>query len=422
MITRILPGTSVEVVAGERPTQLGVVGVVAMAQTLSWGGQVTVLRQGENTLTTLGYKRTDPVLKLVNEVMQSANKLILYRLNSGTKAAATLATGITATAKYGGKRGNDIKVTVTKNDMNWVIKTYLGTAEMDSQIVSKPADFQPNDFITISGEGALEAAEVSLTNGADGTADSGAWDAYTAELEKHEYNVIAYTGTDVEETQNLIDFVNEQRANDVNVQLVQSAIDADNVGVYQSTIGGKTTAYDLTASEACATMAGILAKCGIQASATYFDVPWWNDVSPRLTKIQQETKTQNGEILFVRMHGGVKVLYDINTLTTYTDENPEDFHKGLVVRTLDKYATDLKILLDTKAIGKIRNSVDGRNQIKGFVVDMTKKEYLQNGYIEGFTADDVTVAQGTSRDSIVVSSGVKVADTTDKIYVTVTAL
>ena len=147
MITRILPGTSVEVVAGERPTQLGVVGVVAMAQTLSWGGQVTVLRQGENTLTTLGYKRTDPVLKLVNEVMQSANKLILYRLNSGTKAATTLATGITATAKYGGKRGNDIKVTVTKNDMNGVIKTYLGTPERDSQIVSKPADVPPHTCI-----------------------------------------------------------------------------------------------------------------------------------------------------------------------------------------------------------------------------------------------------------------------------------
>lgn len=422
MITRILPGTSVEVVAGKRPTELGVVGVVTMAQVLSWGDKVTIIRQGDSTLTALGYKNTDPALKLINEVMQSADKLILYRLNDGTKAAGTLASGITATAKYGGKRGNDIKVTVAAADTNWSIKTYLGTAEMDSQIVSKVADFQPNDFIAMSGEGTLEAAEVTLTGGADGTADSGAWDAYMTEIEKQEYNVIAYTGTDVDEVQELINFVDEQRSNDVNVQLVQSVADADNKGIYKSTIGGITSVYTLTAAEACATMSGILAKCGIIASATYYDVPWWDDVSPRLTKIQQETRTLNGEILFVLMHGGVKVLYDINTLTTYTDENPEDFHKGLVIRTLDKYATDLKILLDTKAIGKIRNSVDGRNQIKGFVVDMTKKEYLQNGYIEGYTADDVTVAQGSSRDSVVVFSGIRVADTTDKIYVTVTAL
>ncbi len=422
MITRILPGTSVDVVAGERSTELGVVGVVTMAQVLSWGGKVTTIRQGDSTLTMLGYKMTDAKLKLVNEAMKSANKLVLYRLNTGTKAAGTLATGITATAKYGGALGNSIKVTVAASDTNWVIKTFLGTTEMDSQIVSAVSKFSANDFIEIDGTGTLEAATIALTGGADGTADEGAWDAYKAELEKQDYNIIAYTGTDSTEAQGLIDFVNEQRANDVNVQLVQSVVDADDIAVYKSTVGGVTTAYSLTAAEACATMAGILAKCGIVASATYFDVPWWADVSTRLTKVQQETKTLNGEILFVLMHSGVKVLYDINSLKTYTDEKPEDFHKGLVIRTLDKYATDLKILLDTKAIGKIRNTVAGRNQIKGYIVDMTKVNYLDKGYIEGFTADDVTVSEGTSRDSVIATSGIRVADTVDKIYMTVTAL
>jgi len=201
-----------------------------------------------------------------------------------------------------------------------------------------------------------------------------------------------------------------------------SGVAADNKAIYNSTVGLIMQDYTLTAPEACATMGGIIAKQGIAGSATYYDVIGAVDVNPKLTKLQQETKTQAGEMLFVYMYGGVKVLYDINSLTTFTTDNPEDFKKGLIIRTLDKYDTDLQMLLNTRAIGKIRNSVDGRNQIKGMVYDMTVKNYLDLGYIEGFTADDITVAEGTSRDSVVVTVGIRVADTVDKIYVTVTAL
>ena len=135
-----------------------------------------------------------------------------------------------------------------------------------------------------------------------------------------------------------------------------------------------------------------------------------------------ESKTQDGEILFVYKYGGVVVLYDINSLTTTTDAKPEDFKKNLVILTLDKYSMDLQKLLDTKAIGKIRNSVDGRNQIKGLISDMTVKNYLNIGAIEDFTASDITVEMGSARDSIIATVGIKVVDTVDKIYITVTAL
>lgn len=423
MITRILPGTSVEVIAGSRNSGLSTVGVVAMPLPLSWGDTVTILQQGENPLASLGYEINDPALKLVKEVLMSARKLILYRLNTGsTKASKTIVAGITATARFGGIRGNDIKVTVEASGESWVIKTFLDTVLVDSQVVTAIKDFVSNAFITISGTGTLSEASVTLTGGTDATEDNGVWPLFFAELEKRQYNIIAYTGTDSATAQGIVDFVNNQRENDVNVQLVQSVLAANNKAVYKSTIGGKTADYTLTAAEACATLAGILAKQGIEGSATYFDVPWWTDVSQRLTRTEQELKTGAGETLFVYMHGGVKVLYDINSLTTFTADNPEDFRKGLVVRTLDKIATDLKVLLDTRAIGKIRNSVDGRNQIKGFIVSMIKPDYLDKGYIDGFTADDVAVAQAKQRDSIVVTVGIKVTDTVDKIYITVTAL
>nr|WP_319488476.1 phage tail sheath N-terminal beta-sandwich domain-containing protein [uncultured Caproiciproducens sp.] len=422
MITAILPGTNVEVVAGERAAAASVTGVVTIPLMLSWGDILTKIYKGDDALTKLGYKLSDVKMKLVNEVMNYADELLLYRLNTGEKATGTLAAGITVTAKYGGIRGNDLKVTVTASDTNWIIKTFLDTAEIDSQIVADESNFVANDFITIIGSGTLASATVILTGGADGTEDAGAIDAYLTEIEKHDYNVLAYTGTDSAEIAKIITFTNEQVANDKDACAVVSGTSANNKFIYNSTIGGVNAAYSLSAPEAAATMAGIIAKQGIAGSCTYFDVIGWTDVATRLTKAQQEARTQVGEMLFVYKYGGVKVLYDINSLTTYTTENPEDFHKGLVIRTLTRYASELQKLLDTKAIGKIRRTVSGKNQIKGMIADMTTVNYLNKKYIDGFTADDITIVDGASRDAIIVTVGILVADTVDKINVTVKAL
>ncbi|MBC8586576.1 phage tail sheath subtilisin-like domain-containing protein [Youxingia wuxianensis] len=422
MINRIIPGVSVETIAGEREASLGVVGVVTMPMELNWGDQVITIRKGMDTTTVLGYKLYDTALKLVNEVMNYANQLIIYRLNIGAKAQATLASGVTAKAVYTGTRGNDISVSVASADSKFTVTTYLDSVEMDKQVISDVSDFKTNDFIEITGSGTLETATATLTGGTNGTVAAANYDNYFTEIQKHDYNVMAYTGTDSSISAKIVNFIQSQRDNGTMVQAVMSGSDFDNEGIINNTIGGKTTNYDLTAAEACATMAGIQAKQGVTGSATYFNVIGWNDVSSRLTKLQMESKTQDGEILFVYKYGGVVVLYDINSLTTTTDAKPEDFKKNLVIRTLDKYSMDLQKLLDTKAIGKIRNSVDGRNQIKGLISDMTVKNYLNIGAIEDFTASDITVEMGSARDSIIATVGIKVVDTVDKIYITVTAL
>lgn len=420
MIDRIIPGTSVKITAGQRDTELSVTGVVAMPLELNWGDKLTHLRSGDDTFYTLGYKLNSEELRLVNEVLRYADELYLYRMNNGGEATGELATGITATAKYDGERGNDITVVVKPIETKFIIKTIVGAVEVDSQTVETIVDFKANDFITITGTGTLTEKTVKLTGGTNGTTQP--ITEFTSEIVKYDYNVLVYTGTDEATKTTLKDFVLEERANSRNVQGAMSGVSADNKAIYNNTIGLIYPEYELTAEQSCATMSGIIAKQGVNGSATYFDVVGATDVKPRLTKLQQQDRTKKGEILFVYMYGGVKVLYDINSLTTTNADNPKDFKKGLIVRTLDKYATDLQILLDTRAIGKIRNSVDGRNQIKGMIADMTVKNYLDKGYIEGFTADDVTVSSGIERDSIIANVGIKVADTVDKIYIEVTAL
>ena len=422
MINAILPGTYVEVRAGEAQSLQSTTGVVMMPLALDWGNKVTTIKKGDDTLYTLGYKIYDLKMKLVNEVMNYADQLILYRLNDGEKATATLASGITATALYSGTRGNDLSITVEDNTGSFTIKTFLGTLEVDSQVITSVADFRPNLFLTITGTGTLAAKTVKLTGGTSTEANKEAYSAFFQEAPKHSYNVLCYTGTDAETAQSIIGFVKEQRENGEMVQAVLSTNTAPNEkAIINNTVGGITANYELTAAEACATMAGIQAALGIEGSATFYDVSGWQDVNPRLNKVQQEIRTQNGEILFVYRHGKVMVLYDINSLTAYTEQNPEAFRKNLVVRTIDKYAMDLQVLLDTKVIGKIRNSIDGRNQNKGLIADMTIKNYGDTGAVESFSADDISVSPGTAKDSVIVTVGLLVTDTTDKIYITVTA-
>lgn len=422
MINAILPGTYVEVRAGETQSLQSTTGVVMMPFALDWGNKVTTIKKGDDTLYTLGYKIYDLKMKLVNEVMNYADQLILYRLNDGVKATAILASGITATALYGGTRGNDLSVTIEDNTGSFTIKTFLETLEVDSQVITSVADFRPNLFLTITGTGTLAAKTVKLTGGTSTEANAEAFSGFFGEAPKHSYNVLCYTGTDAETAQSIIGFVKEQRENGDMVQAVLSTNTAPNdKAIINNTVGGITANYELTAAEACATMAGIQAAQGIEGSATFYDVSGWQDVNPRLNKVQQEIRTQNGEILFVYRHGKVMVLYDINSLTAYTEQNPEAFRKNLVVRTIDKYAMDLQVLLDTKVIGKIRNSIDGRNQIKGLIADMTIKNYGDTGAVESFSADDISVSPGTAKDSVIVTVGLLVTDTTDKIYITVTA-
>ena len=228
MINAILPGTYVEVRAGETQSLQSTTGVVMMPLALDWGDKVTAIKKGDDTLYTLGYKIYDTKMKLVNEVMNYADQLIIYRLNDGVKATETLASGITATALYGGTRGNDLSVTVEDNTGSFTIKTFLGTLEVDSQVVTSVDGFRPNLFLDITGTGTLAAKTVKLTGGTSTEANAEAFSGFFQEAPKHSYNVLCYTGTDAETTQSIIGFVKEQRQNGDMIQAVLATNTAPN--------------------------------------------------------------------------------------------------------------------------------------------------------------------------------------------------
>lgn len=101
---------------------------------------------------------------------------------------------MTATAKYGGSRGNDLQIVVQASVDQpdaYEVRTLLEGEEVDAQIVGSAEALVSNDFVTFAGSGELtETAGTALAGGKEGTGGNGDWtDALTA-LEAEEFDVL----------------------------------------------------------------------------------------------------------------------------------------------------------------------------------------------------------------------------------------
>ena len=155
---KVLPGAYINFVSKARALgTLGERGVVALPWIGSWGSseEVMTIEAEEfqtNCLSLLGYSYTDDEVKNLREVFKGAKSVKLLRLGEGEKATATFS-GLTATALYGGKRGNDIKI-VIENDVDnegvFVVTTLIGKdmIEVDSQSVTAVSELEDNAFVS----------------------------------------------------------------------------------------------------------------------------------------------------------------------------------------------------------------------------------------------------------------------------------
>ena len=205
---KILPGAYINFVSTGSNAKGGSQGVAALPLELNWGPESQVFTMtaadfNALSLKVFGYDPADANILLPREALKRAKSLLIYRVNGGgTKATNTIG-GMTVTAKWGGTRGNDIKVAVITNidDATKVdVVTYLDNMVMDSQTVAKTggaASLVANDFVTF---GTVETLSATIATALDGGTDATAtathyMDALNA-FEVESFNAIGYPGTD----------------------------------------------------------------------------------------------------------------------------------------------------------------------------------------------------------------------------------
>lgn len=425
---KVRPGVYINFVGEGKPVgAVGERGIVTMPMALSWGPskQVLAINAGDNVGELLGYDITAPQLLLVREALKRAKTLLLYRLNEGTKAKVTAGT-LTATAQYGGLRGNDIKIVIQKNiddDTVFDVTTVFVDQPIDRQVVKKVEELKPNPFVTFSGSGDVEVtAGAPLTGGADGATTNLDHTTYLEAIEVHEWNAMALPSTDNSLKSVYTSFV--RRLRDKEGVKVQLAIENYPVPDYEGVISVKngvvlSDGTTLTAAQATAWVAAATAAANVNESLTYTAYDDAVDVEKRYTNSQIEAALLKGEFIFAQINGRAVVEQDINTFTSITPEKGKQFSKNRVIRVLDSIGNDLKRIFEKSYIGKVNNNEDGRSIFRAQCT--TYLTTLQNiAAIQNFDPQtDVIVLPGTDVDSVYAELTVQPVDAIEKIYMKV---
>lgn len=409
-------------------------GVVAICKPLSWGpeSEIMTINVGDDFTSFIGYDSTNDKALFLREIFKGSGhtkgpvKVLLYRPSTigATKASAAIAP-LTVTAKYNGTRGNDISITVIADPDNvgsFTVQTVVDGSVKHTQAGKVVADLKGNGWVTFSGTGNLAAsAGTSLAGGNDGTVNSAAYSAFLTVLEPYTFNVLIYDGADSTVQAAYVAFIKRLRDNlGKKCQAVMAGVESNSDAVI-SVRNGVVLSNEsiLTPQQTTWWVGGAEAGANYSESLVYAQYPDAVNVSPRLTASEVDEALNKGQIVFFEEFGNVKVVSDINTLTTYTPDKGEAFGLNQVIRTLDTIANDIYKNFSQNYIGKIQNNAAGRDLLKAWIVGYLN-EIQANGGIQNFVADDVVIGAGEAINAVEITLAIQPVAAVEKIYITAT--
>ncbi|MBC5726612.1 phage tail sheath family protein [Agathobaculum sp. NSJ-28] len=426
---KILPGAYINFVSAARASAtLSDRGVAAFPLQLSWGPENEVVTVGsrdfqKDSLKLFGYAYTADELRPLRELFANAQTLHVFNLNTGGKKASCKY----ADAKYPGKVGNNLRIVIGQGEgyeaeENEVfdVSVYLGSVLVDIQRgVKAVSELRPNDYVVWKGEEAFDVSVgITFTAGADGTAQDAAYQAFLDKIEPYSFNVMGCDTTDDTVKGLFANFVKRLRDEQgVKFQLVlfrYSKADYEGVISVKNGLAGAdadpSMVYWATGAEAA---------CAVNKSLT--NVTYTGEYTPdvNLTQTQLENAIAAGEFVFHRVGSEVRVLTDINTFVSVTDEKSADFSSNQVIRVLDQIANDIAILFNTKYLGKVQNDAAGRVSLWSDIVQHHNQMQTIRA-IQNFDSEQVTVQAGDLRKAVSVTDYVQPVAAMEQLYMVVT--
>lgn len=425
---KLLPGAYINFVSASRASAtLADRGTATFPLSLNWGpeGEVFTVENADfqrNSLKIFGHAYTDDAMRPLREIFANAQTLHVFRLNTGgVKASCKY-----ADAKYPGTVGNSLKIVIAKNEAfetteNEVydVSTYIGATQVDIQkAVKTVSDLQPNDYVTWKGSEALAvSAGITLTSGTNGTVQDAAYQTYLDKIESYSFNAMGCDTTDETVKGLFANFV--KRLRDEQGVKFQTVLFRNPKADYEGVISVKN---GLVGADTDPSMVywttGAEAACAVNKSLT--NMTYTGEYSPDVdyTQTQLENAISAGEFMFHRVGDEVRVLTDINTFVSVTDEKSADFAGNQVIRVLDQIANDIASIFNTKYLGKVQNDAAGRVSLWQDIV--SHHNQLQSiRAIENFDSEQVTVMQGDSRKAVAVDDRVQPVSAMEQLYMRV---
>ena len=398
-------------------------GVAAMPIELDWGADGEVFRVDVETfnndcLKIFGYERSHDKMKPLRDLFRGAKTAFLYRLNGGVAAFCEY-----ATAKYKGTRGNDIRIVIQKNvddQTKYDVETYLGNVRMDTQRVTAMTGLKDNDYVTFKTDATIaEVAGVSLTGGTNKTTlDTADYQGFLDKIESYSFNVLACATSTAAVNALFVAFTKRMR--DDNGIKFQTVLYKTSTADYEGVISVENTASPSTEPAASLVywVAGAEASCDISKTITNKAYDGEYGVDTDYTQAQLEAGIAAGKLMLHNASGSVRVLSDVNTFVSFTEEKTSDFAQNQVIRVIDDIANTIAAIFNQKYLGNVTNNASGRISLWNDVVKR-HKELESAGAIENFNVNDVKIKQGETNKSVVVNEVISVANSMAQLYMSV---
>lgn len=434
---KILPGVYINTKSkGSLPVAVGPKGIVAICEPLSFGPVKVVSEYipGDDPTPIIGSNLLSSAALFLREMCKGSDttpapsKILIYRPEGSSGAAATATIGaLTIDAKYIGVRGNDISILVAADPDNvgyYNVITVVDGDVVDDQYISDLGNLIANDWVEFTGTGTTITASsgTALTGGVDPTISATDHAAFMTAIEPYTFDIVCYDGGNATIAAAYAAFA--QRISTTTGRKIQAVVSNDSGANSEwviNVLNGVKLADGTSISAAQATwwLSGAEAGAPYNKSLTYAQYPGAVEANPKKTTAEIESAVTAGDIVFFDEFESVKVCTDINTLTSFTVDKGPEYSKNRVMRVLNQLCNDIYKQFSLYFIGKVDNNDTGRNLMKGWIVGYINEMQANNG-VQNFSADDVTVAQGNTIDSVLVTIGIQPVDSIEKIYITVT--
>lgn len=416
-------------------------GVVTMAAPIGWGPENKLIKITVNDLYNsnleklIGVNIYNAKAKLVKAALENAHTLLLYRGDiGGNKAEGTLTVGtdisLKVTAKYAGSLGNTISVSVKQAfSGGYMVNTYLGSTQKDSQIVSNINELVSNDYVDFEGEGVPteEVVNTLLTGGTDGTFTTQNYTEYLAMLKFQEFDTLAaykFTDSELFNGGDIKDFIQEMReTRGVKCQAVINNYAAANYEGIISTYNQGVKYSDgteLSGEEMVVWVAGATAGADITESNTYKVVTNAVEITGTVVEDDIEGLILTGYLVISkRRDGAIVIEKDINTLVNLRDDVTKAFKENKVIRLLDAVANHIALDFEQNYIGKVTSDSAGLSLFKASIITYLTELQTSGAIINFNSTTDVNVELGDQEDSFYSEIYIQPTYSVDKLYMVV---
>lgn len=428
---KVLPGSYINVISQVKASaELSDRGIVAFPITLgTWdAGTVKTITNAEfqkNSMSLFGYAYTADELKPLRDLFSNVSKAHLYKLKKegGTNASCSI-----GTAKLDGAEGNKIKLNVATTEAGYLIETYIGTVLVhDAELKTAEVDsWVDNEYWTLDKDKvtSISAGWVTFIGGTDGAVQDSEYQSFLDVIESYSFNVVGCPCTNPTLKQLFSTWTKRMR-DEVGCKfqtVIHKYSDADYEGII-SVENDVVTDNESEVVNMVYWVTGAEAGCAINKTLTNskYNGEYVKEIDTNYTQTELENALTSGKFIFHKVNDDVRVLEDINTFVSVTDEKSADFSSNQTIRVLDQSANDIAYLFANKYLGNIPNDPSGRVSLWGDILKLNQAmESLRA--IEKFNPDSLIVEKGDTKKSVVVTNPIEPVNAMAQLYMTIIVL